>query len=215
MVARVRLVKRPGRICPTEDRDEVRGAGKDTTAVVTISGFVHALGSSVTDGDFSAEFTKERQGVTGTPESNFEGKGYQNAMNVKEEVIESRRISWLHITTCNWSEIAKRSRRYLAMACSLSIHTRSCYPARHILFATEGQSSVLKMTLCDESFGRRGTVDFRIHDHSRRSFHLRLGTVGAERYRGQITSGSEGEGVWEYERGRAVCLSIHGWILSA
>jgi hypothetical protein len=38
-------------------QDEVRGAGKDTTAVVTISGFVHALGSSVTDGDFSAVIT--------------------------------------------------------------------------------------------------------------------------------------------------------------
>ena len=33
-------------------------------------------------------------------------KGKKKARNVKEEVIESRRISWLHITTCNWSEIA-------------------------------------------------------------------------------------------------------------
>ncbi|KGO39490.1 hypothetical protein PEX1_057250 [Penicillium expansum] len=42
MVARVRLVKRPGRICPTEDRAEVRGDRKNRTAVVTISGFVNA-----------------------------------------------------------------------------------------------------------------------------------------------------------------------------
>jgi hypothetical protein len=60
------------------------------------------------------------------------------------------------------------------------------------VFSVENDGMVCCVTRrgSDESFGRRtGTVDSRIQEHGRSSFHLRLGTVGAERYRGQITSG--------------------------